>query len=457
MGRFRAVKIIHNISDRLDFLFLAEFFHFCGLYVGEEILDVKQFDPLQDLADQCFDVFVCVSGASKLYQSLEYGEDDINRLKAKKRFVFYHEVRNQLLQKNKNKRLGELNDSQKIDLLASCMSHIINKLQLPMTTDSWKELIRIYVGNQLMCHSSSLQYYPRRDSFAVRNAGEGMMAAYVQLSGQQAIMDSEIGDYARYARIWCAVKANEAYEYQKKALYFEPHELAEECEQLVEQHSDFSNANVLIGLCYEHSSDKAIEAISAFRQALRMERDKCYSASIYYWIGKRFEAYEARQEEAEKSYHEAYNKKEKFRNIYKLAMYSRNRGEYEQAERYYLKIIDALKDKKEQCMQDPLELEYAFKAYQQMCVMFYDQCNDATVRYQKIIFYGECAIVVREEEIDASVMYVELYGEKQAGDYRKISKERMSLNAIYRILSSSYSELHEYELAQKYRDKLDEI
>lgn len=49
MEQFRAVKIIHSISDRLDFLFLAEFFHFCGLYVGEEILGSTDFDPVQDV------------------------------------------------------------------------------------------------------------------------------------------------------------------------------------------------------------------------------------------------------------------------------------------------------------------------------------------------------------------------------------------------------------------------
>lgn len=455
MRKLRSVKIIHNISDRLDFLFLAEFFHFCGLYVGEEILGSEQFDPLQELEDQCFDIYICVSRSPDFYQSLQsYEESDIDRLKAKKRFIFFRGVRDEVLQIDRKKGLGELSDRQKSRLLTECMGRIIKRIQMPSAVNEWKELIRIYVANQLMLHSSSLQYYPRRNSDAVKDAGEGMMAAYEQLNGQNALLTSEIGDYARYARIWCAVKANEAYEYQNKALYFEPQDLAEECERLIEQNPDFSNTNVLIGLCYEHSKDKAVEAISAFQTALKMERTKCYSSSIYYWIGKRFEAYESRQEEAEKSYREAYNKKKKFRNIYKLAMYAKNRGQYENAEQYYTEILSALKEKKEKQMQDPLELEYAFKAYQQMCVMFYDQCDDVTVKYQKIISYAESAIAVREEEIDASSMYVELYGEERAGIYREISKDRMSLSGIYRILSSIYSELHESELSRKYRDKI---
>lgn len=454
MGKFRAVKIIHHIVDRLDFLFLAEFFHFCGLYVGEEILGSGQFDPLQELEERCFDAFICVSSGDILDRSLQYDKSQLERLHAESNFVYWRGVRNAALGKDRNRKIRELQDYQQTKLLLECVMRIMKKMQVPMDVKSWRHLIRIYVTNHLMLHSSSLQYYPKRKSVAVEEAGKGMMAAYQQLCEQGALPDSEIGDYAGYARLWCAVKVNEAYEYQDMALYFEPQKLAEECEILVARYPDLSNGYVLIGLCYEHSSDKANEAVDAFRQALRMERGHCYSASIYYWIGKRFEAYEAGQEEAEKNYRSAYDKRKKFRNNYKLAMYAGERGQYEQAEDYYLEIIAALKNKKESHMQDPLELEYAFKAYHHMCMLYHKQCDDITVKYKKVISYAQRAIAVTEEDIDASFMYEELYGKQRAEIYRKISKERMSLKNIYRTLSSVYSELHEEELAQKYRGKM---
>lgn len=322
-----------------------------------------------------------------------------------------------------------------------------------MQADSWKNLIEIYVNNRLMLHSSSLQYYTKRNSIAVKAAGEGMMAAYRQFAGQEALLTSEIGDYANYAKIWCAVKVNEAYEYQGMALHFEPQKLAKDCERLAAANPDFSNAYVLEGLCYENSTDKAIEAITAFQQALRMEKTKCYAASIYYWIGRRFEAYEARQEEAEKSYRLAYGSRKKFRNIYKAAMYANAHGEYEAAETYYLEIIRALEEKRKMRMQDPLELEYAFKAYHHMCVILYNHCDDVTVKYRKIICYAQRAIEIVEEEINASAMYPKLYG-GSAEVYREISRERMSLKGIYQILSLTYSELHEEKLAREYREKM---
>lgn len=454
MEKLRAVKIIHNIVDRLDFLFLAEFFHFCGLYVGEEILGSEQFDPLQELEDRCFDVFICVSSGEILEHSLYYDRSYMERLYSENSFIYWRRVRNTVLAKGRSKKIRELSRYQQTRLLFECVRRIMDKMQTPVNEELWMDLIRVYVDNQLMLHSSSLQYFTKRDSEAMKEASEGMMAAYLQLSGQDILFDSEIGDYAGYARIWCAVKANEAYEYQNKALYFEPQKLAEKCEELIVRYPDFSNVYVLIGLCYEHSSDKAMEAVNAFRQALKMERGHCYSASIYYWIGKRFEAYEARQEEAERSYLNAYDKKKKFRNNYKLAMYAGERGQYEQAENYYLEIINALKKKQEIHMQDPLELEYAFKAYHHMCMLYYRQCDDITVKYKKIISYAQKAIAVVEEDIDASAMYDELYGKERAEVYREISKERMSLRSVYLTLSSVYSELHEEELAQMYRSKL---
>lgn len=455
MEQFRAVKIIHSISNRLEFLFLAEFFHFCGLYVGEETLGSTDFDPVRDVEDRCFDVFICVSDGGDFRTNLRYEECDSRFQKVRGRFIFFNGIKREVL-KNRNskkKNIHELTYWQQNKILQVSVKKIIKALHLSIQDNSWKNLIEIYVNNRLMLHSSSLQYYAQRNSSAVKEAGEGMLAAYRQFEGQKELLDSEIGDYANYAKIWCAVKVNEADKYQGIALQFEPQKLAEDCERLAAANPDFSNAYVLKGLCYENSTDKAIEAITAFQQALGMEKTKCYAASIYYWIGKRFEAYEARQEEAEKSYQLAYNSRKKFRNIYKVAMFANEAGRYEKAIECYQEIIDALKEKRGMRMQDPLELEYEFKAHHHLCVIFYNHCDDVTVKYRKIISYAQRAIEIAEEGINDSIMYKKLYG-GSAEVYRKISRERMSLKEIYRILFATYSELREEELARIYRDKM---
>lgn len=190
MEKFRAVKIIHSISDRLDFLFLAEFFHFCGLYVGEEIFGSADFDPVRELEERCFDVFICVSRGDDLERSLRCEESDSRFPQRDGRVIYFRRVRHEVLKnkKSRNKKIRELGDRQQIDLLLECVRRIIHAMHLPMEADAWRNLIEIYVGNQLMLHSSSLQYYPKRGSVAVKEAGAGMMAAYRQLEGHDKRM-----------------------------------------------------------------------------------------------------------------------------------------------------------------------------------------------------------------------------------------------------------------------------
>lgn len=461
MEKFRSIKIIHNIDDRIDYLFLAEFFRLCGLYVGEDD-DIEQFDPMKELENECFDFFICVSRQEKNEERLSKDElgklEQLDHLEQEKCLIFFDFIRAEVLGDNIKKKIREISNEDKKRLLRNSLGHIGEKISIAKKL-SESELVDVYVDNDLMICSSSLQYYPKRESLAVQKAEEGMLQAYNHLNNLDMKSDPDIKSYAWYAKIWCAVKVNEAFEYWKKVLYFNPQELAEECEKLSAEYPDFSNAIVLRGLCYEHSKDKAIEAIKAFEQALDYESvERCYCSVIYYWIGKRYEAYEVKRDLARQYYQRAYDIKKKFRNIYKMAIYQNDSNHYMEAEALFLQIIEALDKKIEQHRADPLELEYAFKAYQQMCVMFFKQCDDNTIKYRKVIEYGNKAINIKEKETGRSTIYVDLYGQKfseedseKLSDERcqEISRNRMDLDKIYKILFFVYNELQEYDLARK--------
>ena len=70
MRKMKSIKIVHNIKNRIEFLFMAEFFRLCGIYVGEYIyynqdqikkmqciedkqLCVKEIEYACDLEDEC--------------------------------------------------------------------------------------------------------------------------------------------------------------------------------------------------------------------------------------------------------------------------------------------------------------------------------------------------------------------------------------------------------------------
>lgn len=441
MSGFKSVKIIHKISDRIDFLFLAEFFRFCGFYVGEET--IYKLSPDEEINKEHFDAYIWIPPMEDEFQISDFGKlHDVYNI------VYFYEIRKTVLPAGEaESEIRDIDSSKKKRLIEECLCKAgISRLN----TDIWNALADVYIKNDIMLASSSLQYYALKDSSAIQDANESFLNAYDRI---KTIIKSNLGTNGniRYAKIWCAVKVNSTRQYQNKALLFSPDKLAKKCKKLYKDYPDFSNAKVLEGLCLDYSTDRGFEAIYAFRQALKAEQDMCYSTAIYYWIGKRYEAYDANQREAEYYYQKAYDTMPKFRNIYKLAVFAKKRRDFAATQAYFAQIIDVLVKAVEINMIDPLELEYAFKAYQQMCHMYYDKCTDISIKYEKIVYYAQAAIDVRNL-IESSIFFDRLYGKEKAEAYRDISRSRMSLNSIYLMLSNSYNDLNEFGLAEKYKN-----
>lgn len=443
MVGFKSVKIIHKISDRIDFLFLAEFFRFCGFYVGEGTVDYLSIQ--EEINQNNFDAYIWIPSKEEGFQILDFG-----RLHEIYDIVYFHGIRKNILSiGGAETEIKDIDNSKKKQLLEACLKETgisINESD----TAIWNKLVDIYVENDLMLASSSLQYYTLKDSSAIQDANARFLNAHNHIEN---IIKSNlnINRNIQYAEIWCAVKVNSTREYQKKALLFSPDKLAKKCEKIYQDYPDFSNIKVLEGLCFDYSTDRGFDAIYAFRQALKAEQDMCYSTAIYYWIGKRYEAYDVNQREAKYYYQKAYETMPKFRNIYKLAVFAKKKGDFAATWKYFAQIIDILDHTAKINMLDPLELEYAFKAYQQMCHMYYDKCTDISLKYENIVRFAQAAIKVRNM-IDSSIYFDRLYGKEKAEIYRDICRRRMSLNSIYLMLSNSYKNLNEFELAEKYKN-----
>lgn len=438
----KSVIIIHKIDDRIDFLFLAEFFRFCGFYVGEKT--IQTITSIEDMYNKPYDVYIWIPPVEDRLKIPNFIEQQ-----NKHEMLYFQEIRRNILSiEEKDAEIKDIEITNKKSLLKECLEKM--KISISVSDSVWNSLVNIYVDNDLMFASTSMQYYSMKNSFAIQDANAHFLNAYNQII-EIIRNDSDINRNARYAKLWLAVKINSTCEFQKKSLYFEPSELVEECKKLFYEHTDFSNVKVLEGLCYEHSTDKGIDAIYSFKQALRTEYCMEYSAAIYYWIGKRYEAYKVRQNVAESYYQAAYNTNPKFRNIYKLAVFAKNRNDFESTQIYFAKIIDILVETAKMNMLDPLELEYAFKSYQQMCHMYYDKCTDISIKYEKIVYYAQAAIGIRKL-IDSSIFYDRLYGKEKADIYRDISRRRINLNSIYLMLSNLYSDIKEFNLAEKYKE-----
>ena len=60
MKKLRTIRITHDIENRIEFLFFAEFFRMCGIYVGEYIYDPtgenREINIMASVDKEYFDV-----------------------------------------------------------------------------------------------------------------------------------------------------------------------------------------------------------------------------------------------------------------------------------------------------------------------------------------------------------------------------------------------------------------
>lgn len=475
--KFRSVKITHDILHRIDFSYIAEFFRFMGILVCEDILIEygKNKTPEEKEAEKntvySAEIYIgkreinCNEAIELGSTEMEY-QNKLKGLSGKTIFLYDDpQIESRIKERCPEEVLPsfsiscEENGVQK-QILARLLNNILDVIydkqdENAVSVSELNDLINIYVDRKLWLHSMNMQYYAGRSSVAVSEAKTAFLDIYNDLKG---VLDSkEMGLEKRlykYAVLWCAVKINDACKYEDEILYFPISYVAEKCRSLCAAYPDFGNAKVLLGLCYEPSSNSANEALAAFDSALNEMRSECFASAIYYRIGKRYEPYPDKREYVKKAYESAYQRKTKFRIIFKLAIGARDRGDIEGALEWFDEIRNKLKLKQKLHFLDPLELEYLFKAYVHKCYLYYKE-DDVRAAIRE----GEEAIkiknIVENEETNNSEnhYFAKFYG-ADSDKYRKILAARFSINVINKMLAECYSKILDEERAQEYRNKV---
>lgn len=476
--KFRSVNITHDILHRIDFFYIAELFRFMGILVCENILldgdgkgeNLERKDAQSTIYSA--EIFVGkhsinAAEAGALGCSVEEYQNQLKVLSDKTIYLYNNKyIQAQLALQNAGDFLPRFilcheNCNMQKSILSVFFVDVLNSVYTEsdeegVSAGQLKKLIDIYVDNELWLHSMNMQYYAQRKSEAISKAKENFLSAYEALRKvlkDKSTMKAEKRLY-EYALLWCEVKINNACNYGKEILYFPLEDLAKDCRDLCASYPDFSNAKVLTGLCYEPSSNSANEALAAFESALKELQGECFSSAVYYWMGKRYEPYSNRKELAIKAYSLAYQKKPKFRNIFKLAVAAKDSGDNEKALERFDEILEKLKLKEKLYFLDPLEIEYQFKICVQKCYIYYRDDNVIAA-----IKAGEEAVriknVVDNQEINntENMFFDKFYGEG-SDEYRKILSERFSVNVVYRMLSESYSKIFKEDKAREYREKI---
>ena len=457
MKKFKSIKIIHNIENRIEFLFFAEFFRLCGIFVGEYIYyapgyaeniksretddedSVREIEYAREPQDEC---------DAELYVGLDIS-DSMGIFS--NNTVFLKKSWDLVLGNAYSEHFSGLADGIQEKILCLVLKEVACVLEakgILLDLKTFNTIGQIYVKYHLMKYLADMQYFR-----VYCNKHTEALDVFTDVeSDLRAICNNTYSDsrYYNYSRIYCASKANSAGIYNQIGIPYAVDELVNECRKLINSETDFSNASVLLGLIYENLPAYSHEAIKAFEQALETVEPYRYAYHIYYWLGKRYEAYDSRLKYAEKMYLRANDHKERFRNFYKLGMINFKLDQYEESIEYFKKTLQQLTLKKQDQYLDPLEVNYYYKS-SSMISYIYCFCREDP---EKAIKYSNKAIkLIRSLEDNR---YFKDFYNDVAVTYQSITKEQANEKKIYQYLSRSYRKLGKIEEADKWRQRAGE-
>lgn len=435
MKKLRKIRIIHDIKNRIDFLFFAEFFRMCGVYVGEYIYDKthqnKEINIEDFLGIEDYDVDLYVGNETKKNmpvgilpeKTIYYSDVQINIFKAPIQ-IFKQTVQEQQI----------------------TLSAVINEIRiLGDEAGVFNALGTIYVLNNLMMHLANQQYYRKMDIDIHDDAIKAFSNAYNDISN----INSTNVRY-QYAQIYCANKANLACSNRHYSMKYKIDDLVLCCQDIMKKEPDFFNVWALIGLVYEQAPECGRQAVNAFFQALKEESIGSYVSHIYYFMGKRYEPYTANREDMIKCFKMAYQSKPRYRNLYKLAIIDYQDKKYKDSLVKFEEIKGYLEEKRKRQYLDPLEVEYFYKICSMACYI----CYKCLEEYKEAIEWGLEACKIYE---DLNNSYGNYYSDFYSKGYKKfigISKSRMKVDKVYFYLAVSYREIGNGEEADKYWEKV---
>jgi tetratricopeptide (TPR) repeat protein len=432
-----AVRIVHDVVNRSVYNLYAEFFRFCGLYVGEGIL--SEYSREEAEADiESFQLFLSV--CTKTKETLKKSQSYMGN------FVWVDVTKYTGL---------SLSTSDRWDLLHEDMIDVVNRLACQAENHSVKfpmkdiqVLLPIFVRKNVTRAACMLQYYRMASNIHIESCRifEETLKCLSTKPGVSKHID--------YARIYCMQKINLSCYFQRgRALSYPIGKLVEECKRLIAKSPDFSNVYVLMGMICEKSDNYLDMAIIAYKKALEMIGDTEYASHVYYWLGVLYQRFASTHNEAKRLYKKSYSCKRKYRNIYKLGSVYAAESNYAKMIEYYEECVGLL-EKRLNIGLDPLEIEYYYKTTALIAINNVSKLQ----KYDAGIKSGEKALRFYENELIKSQSgYFKCFFGEQEGRYREISRNRINLETLCANMAVAYRETGDLEESDKYWQKVENI
>ena len=386
------INIICGESENEIFLFFAEFFKSCGIYV------IKS-----------------VGESYESYQEAEETEGFIpdGVLDIRCGFRWLDERRN---------------DKKKAELLNAVLEKTCagNAALL----DELEQLVTIYVENALVRHNMMERYFYAPDSDRVKQCLSGFCKAYEELRQIE-----RKGKHSRYFTIMCQHKINSLSGKLRKKKEYDGYTLIKEAVQLNEDDSGFIQGYILAGIIADGDLNYLTYSIDFYEKALMRTQEKDpIRAYIFYRKGRYYEKIDHNYEKALEDYRMAYRlSPDNYRALYKVALLELQKG-YQQAdisciikaERNFFRLRDLMLEDIKNHDLEPIQLEYLTKAYKKLYEINDIWLDDKEIARLVLELLGGLDVIINTDT------FFDKFFCAEAENERKMLIEHLNINAYKR-------------------------
>lgn len=346
-----SVKIIHEELKGGGYRFLADYFRLAGVYVSECIL--KNYEKKGDFSA----VIIIKSGL---------GNEEVTQLSGTYDYVVVMED----ISLNCEKQ-------EKIDYLSTLFEKIaeINPNVWQKEIEALKIIAQVYVEYDLLYHRNVFSYFYEKADL-VQNAQNCLVDAYLFLS-EEMKKDGNIRAHLIYAKIMLVRYINETCQFLNQYFLFDTGKCLKELDRALSLEPSFSNVYLLKAMLTEIDENFKYESKTYYELGLKNMEDLYFASYPYYRFGRYYEKVIKDETKAREYYEKAIRINDReYRAIYKLILYAKKDGKYQEAIENCKKICNILMVKKEENYLQPREYEYLFKAYWEMVKIYRNYLSD---------------------------------------------------------------------------------
>lgn len=269
----------------------------------------------------------------------------------------------------------------------------------------------VYLRYDLSYHYSAYKnFHEHIDREVVQSAQDAFVDAYIDMG--KILSDEMKSAYLYYAIAYLANCINETCYFLDEPLLLPVQNSLEFLDRAMEVEPVFDNAYLLKGILSELDDDSEKNAGFYYKIALEQLYHKVYANEAYYIVGRYYEKSEKDIGKAAKLYKQSLGLNNlDYKVIFRLAMIDKAKGDYTGALERLKMICNIFCNKEKENYLLPMEYEYLFRTYHEMCGIYGDQFFDLKKYGRSVQKRNDFSDMIGDLSKE-NCAYDEIYGEK---------------------------------------------